>query len=64
MRNYHNTLLRERLVLIVLLLILAGLVGWLIGKGSAEEPAWDVEYPMTNVNVSWLQTYHMGGWTE
>ena len=64
MRNHHNTLLRERIVLIVLLMILAGFVGWLIGSSNAEEPAWDAQYPMANANVSWMQTYHSGGWTE
>ena len=64
MRNHHNTILRERIVLILLLMILAGVVGWLIGNSQAEEPAWDVEYPMTNVNVSWLQSHHSGAWSE
>ena len=64
MRNHSNTLLRERIVLIVLCMILAGVVGWLIGSSHAEEPAWDVEYPMANVNVSWLESYHSGGWLE
>ena len=29
---------------------------------SAEEKTWDTCHPMTNVNVSWLQTYHSGAW--
>ena len=24
----------------------------------------DVSYPMTNVNISWEQTFHSGAWSE
>ena len=64
MRNHYTTIWKERLILIILLVILAGVVGWLIGSSNAEEPAWDVEYPMTNVNVSWEESFHSGGWLE
>ena len=64
MRFHSNTLLKEKILLIVLVVILAGVVGWLIGSSHAEEQAWDVEYPMTNINVSWLQSHHSGAWSE
>jgi hypothetical protein len=53
MRNYNNTLLKEKILLIVLCVILAGVVGWLIGSSMAEEPDWDVCYPMANTNIQW-----------
>ena len=64
MRFKNTTLLREKIVLILLVVILAGVVGWLIGSSNAEEPAWDAEFPMANVNVSWKQSFHSGGWLE
>lgn len=34
-------------------------LAWL-SFGGADEPAWDVCYPMANANISWNQTYHGG----
>ena len=53
MRKHYSTLLREKIVLVVLCVILAGVIGFLIGSGAAEEPAWDVCYEMTNKNIEW-----------
>jgi len=65
MRSRHfSTLLIEKIVLILLVVILAGVVGWMIGSSAAEEPGWDECYPMANTNISWNQTFHSGGWTE
>ena len=45
----------------ILLAIVIGLVWNLIDEENrAVKP--DVVYPMTNVNVSWLETYHFGPW--
>ena len=61
MRKHFSTILWERIVLIILVAILSGFIGWLIGNGNAE-PAWDTEFPMVNAKVSWENTYYPGPW--
>ena len=53
MHKHYSTLFRERILLAVLCVILAGAVGFLIGRGCAEEPAWDACYEMANRNIEW-----------
>ena len=45
-----------------LVALLIALIVW--AASEAEEKTWDVCYPMTNVNVSWQQTFYGGPWSE
>ena len=38
--------------------VIIALIWW--SFSGADEPAWDVCYPMANANISWNQTYHGG----
>ena len=44
-------------------IIIAALIAMaVLAISDAEEKTWDTCYPMTNVNVSWQQTFHSGAW--
>ena len=45
-------------VLIMVVIALTALNLSDIGK----QKTWDVEIPMANAHVTWLQTHHNGGW--
>lgn len=62
MRKEYNTLILEKIVLILLTLALAAAIGFLIGSSAAEEEPWDTCYAMTNTHVSWQQTYYPASW--
>lgn len=47
-------------IALILLAIAAGLL-WSAWEDANQPPAWQVEYPMANVNISWEQTFHPGG---
>ena len=51
-------------IIFIVLAIIAGLV-W---NYVAPEPEYNWKpvkvYPMANAEISWLQTYHGGGWNE
>jgi len=48
-------------VLWIILVAVAVFAVYAISTANAAKD-WDVEYPMTNVNVTWLQSFHSGGW--
>ena len=61
----NNTFERERKVFaIVMAVILACIVALFIleitGEFDKEEYQHQVEYPLANANVNWLQTFHEG----
>lgn len=62
MRKQYNTLLIEKIVLVLLAIALAAAVGLLIGSSVAEEPSWDACFEMPNSHVSWQQTYYPSSW--
>ena len=48
----------------IILAIIIGLAWNYLESSEAEELKPDVIYPMANAHISWLQTYHGGGWNE
>lgn len=51
-------------IVMIILAIIIGLAWNYLESSEAEELAPDVIYPMANAHISWLQTYHGGGWNE
>lgn len=54
-------------IIFIVLIILAIVIGLIWSElENLPEYKWDpaVSYPMTNVNISWEQTYHYGAWGE
>lgn len=51
-------------ILMIILAIIIGLAWNYIESGEAEGLKPDAVYPMVNAHISWLQTYHGGGWNE
>lgn len=52
---------RTIVLIAIILAVLAGLaLNQLFEEDAKVKP--DVSYPMTNVNISWEQTYHPGPW--
>lgn len=62
MRKQYNTILMEKIVLILCTLALVAAIGFVIGSSFAEDEPWDTCYEMTNTHVSWLQTYYPSSW--
>ena len=54
-------------ILLIVMIILAVIIG-LIWNYIDSEPEYNwkptASYPMANAHISWLQTYHGGGWNE
>lgn len=50
-------------IVLILLAIVIGLV-WNELEQTEVQIKPDVSYPMTNVNISWEQTFHSGAWSE
>lgn len=48
------------IAVVVITVLIAGLLVWAFNAEA--EKTWDVCYEMTNVNVSWEQTYFPGSW--
>ena len=48
----------------IILAIIIGLAWNYLESSETEELKPDVIYPMANAHISWLQTYHGGGWNE
>ena len=46
---------------VIMAVIIAVLV-W--GLTAEAEKTWDSEHPMANARVTWLETFHAGGWSE
>ena len=47
-------------MLIVILIALVGFAVWAFSSAYAGKTPWDVEYPMVNVHIDWLPTFHAG----
>lgn len=47
--------------MLIALLILAGTI-WLNLSDIGRQQTWDVEIPMTNTHITWIQTFHAGAW--
>ena len=64
MRNQYNTAwLKNRVPMFLAMLLLAVMV---ILNAMIPEPVTepDAVYPMANANVTWLQSFHNGGFEE
>ena len=68
-KNHKYIITKERKgqIIFVVLIILAIVIGMIwneLEEMNCIQIKPDVTYPMTNVNISWLQTHHAGGWGE
>ena len=64
--NYNtNKAVTARFIvtLAVLLSAIAGLVALNLSD-IGRQKTWDIEIPMANAHVSWIQTYHSGSWSD
>jgi len=51
-------------VIVIILAVIIGLA-WNYAESCAEEKTQpDAVYPMTNIHISWEQTFHPGGWND
>ena len=60
---------RQGQIIFVVMIILAIIIGlvWAEIENRQQVPEWPAEvtsHPMANANVSWLQSYHGGAWSE
>lgn len=67
-KNHKYIITKERkgqiiFIVLILLAIVIGLV-WNELEQTEVQIKPDVRYPMTNVNISWEQTFHSGAWSE
>ena len=67
-KNHKYIITKERkgqilFIVLILLAIVIGLV-WNELEQTGVQIKPDVSYPMTNVNISWEQTFHSGAWSE
>jgi len=67
-KNHKYIITKERkgqilFIVLILLAIVIGLVWNELEKTEVQTKP-DVSYPMTNVNISWEQTFHSGAWSE
>lgn len=67
-KNHKYIITKERkgqiiFIVLILLAIVIGLV-WNELEQTEVQTKPDVSYPMTNVNISWEQTFHSGAWSE
>ena len=53
-------------IIFIALILLAVAIGllWNTLEQNEVQTKPDVSYPMTNVNISWEQTFHSGAWSE
>ena len=67
-KNHKYIITKERKgqIIFIVLIILAVAIGLLWNELEQTEVQTkpDVSYPMTNVNISWEQTFHSGAWSE
>ena len=68
-KNHKYIITNERkgqiiFVVVIILAIIIGLAWNYLESGEAEGQRPDAVYPMANAHISWLQTYHGGGWNE
>lgn len=61
--NSITNALKKRALLILALLILTGTI---VMNVTVKEPALEPDevFPMANANITWLQSYHAGAWSE
>lgn len=67
-KNHKYIITKERkgqiiFIVLILLAIVIGLM-WNELEQTEVQIKPDVSYPMTNVNISWEQTFHSGAWSE
>ena len=60
---------RQGQIIFVVMIILAIIIGlvWAEIENRQQVPEWPAEvtsHQMANANISWLQSYHGGGWNE
>jgi len=67
-KNHKYIITKERKgqIIFIVLILLAVAIGLLWNELEQTEVQTkpDVSYPMTNVNISWEQTFHSGAWSE
>ena len=68
-KNHKYIITKERkgqiiFIVLILLAIVIGLIWNELEREERERIEPDVSYPMTNVNISWEQTFHSGAWSE
>ena len=67
-KNHKYIITKERKgqIIFIVLILLAVAIGMLWNELEQTEIQTkpDVSYPMTNVNISWEQTFHSGAWSE
>ena len=67
-RGQYSTKRRKRKgYLIAVILVILGVAAYAAAEtaaAAAKGPEPDAVYPMTNVNISWSQTFHAGSWGE
>ena len=64
--NYNtNKAVRARFIvaLTILLSVIAGLIALNLSD-IGRQKTWDIEIPMANAHISWIQTYHSGSWSD
>ena len=63
--NTHNRLRTRRfaIVMAVLLTVIIALVSLNLSD-IGRQTTWDIEIPMANAHVSWIQTYYSGSWSD
>ena len=66
MSKYIKKETKGQIIFIVLIIaaIAIGLLWNALEETNDEQYKPDVSYPMANVNISWQQTFHAGGWGE
>ena len=64
--KYINTKERKGQIIFIVMIMLAVAIGllWNTLEQNEVQTKPDVSYPMTNVNISWEQTFHSGAWSE
>ena len=67
-KNHKYIITKERKgqIIFIVLIILAVAIGllWNTLEQNEVQTKPDVSYPITNVNISWEQTFHSGAWSE
>lgn len=67
-KNHKYIITKEKKgqIIFIVLILLAVAIGllWNTLEQTEVQTKPDVSYPMTNVNISWEQTFHSGAWSE
>ena len=62
-RHYSTSNIRKKVPVFLAVLLLAGMIALnLAVPEPVTEP--DGVYPMANAKISWLESFHCGGWEE